>query len=163
MTVPMPKADIHGNLLSLGGMLQGNVDINPPQVNILNVDIYGPKIDAGLNIRGPKVDAGLGLLGVAWVGFGVHVQGPKIDANVPLPSLGALLDSNISATAPQINLPNIESKADINLSKPTIDIPAVDVHGTIEKEIIPPSEGFIPKTEIKGIDLDVEPSKIKVK
>ena len=65
MTVPMPKADIHGNLLSLGGMLQGNVDINPPQVNILNVDIYGPKIDAGLNIRGPKVDAGLGLLGVA--------------------------------------------------------------------------------------------------
>ena len=198
----MPKADIHGNLPSLGAMLQGNVDINPSQVNIPNVDIYGPKVDAGLDISGPKIDAGLGLPGVdikgpkigggidisgpkidagikapsfnipqpnlniqgpridAGVGLGADVQGPKIDANVPLPSLGALLESNI--TPPQLNLPSVEAKADINLSKPTIDIPAVDVHGTIEKEVIPPSEGFIPKTDIKGIDLGIEPPKVKV-
>ena len=42
--IDTPQVDIHGNLPSLSGMLDGNanIDINAPKV-----DIHGPKIDAG--------------------------------------------------------------------------------------------------------------------
>ena len=66
---------------------------------------------------------------------------------------------------PQINLPEIKTEANVNLARPSIDIPPVKIQEPKEKEkeILPIiEEGFNPNIEIEGIDLGEEPPSINV-
>jgi hypothetical protein len=81
-----------------------------------------------------------------------------MDVNVqPLPSLGDFLSSDVNVNAPQLNLPGVDANAQIDLAKPTIDIPSVDVVEPYGKNVIRPSISFNPNIDIPGIDLETPP------
>lgn len=89
---------------------------------------------------------------------GADIQRPKFDANIPLPSLGELLSSDYNVNPPKLNIPEVKGQEEIDLSRPSIDIPPVEIERESPKEIPPRRQSFRPTLEIPGISLEVEPT-----
>ena len=164
--------DVHGSQLDRpqldiqGPRFDGGLDVHGPQFNRPQMDIQGPRFDGGLDVHGPQFDRPqLNIQGPRFDidkpnlnidGPRTDMQGPKVDTNVPLPSLGELLNPEYNVNAPELNMPRVEAKGDIDLSKPKIEIPPLNIQKEKPKELLR-KQSFRPVVEIPGIDLETTP------
>ena len=82
--------------------------------NSFQLDIHGPKIDAGLEL--PGIDIHGPKIGVP----SLDIPGPKINPGIGLPG--------VDIHGPRIGVPSIDlSRLDIH--GPKIDVPSLDIHG----------------------------------
>ena len=107
------------------------LDIHRPRIGVPSLDIHRLIIEEGIDIHGPKID--------------IDIHGPKIDAGLDihenLPSLGAMLDENadININKPKLNIPKVDINAPgLDIHRPKIEapqinipIPRVDIHGNL--------------------------------
>ena len=169
--VGLPGIDIKGPKIEAG------IDIQKPKVDVpgVEVDIQGPNVDANIDLNPPRVIL-RGPKGKK-KGKGKEPE-PKVDVNAEasLPSLGAMLDSNVDVNLnlPKVDVPSVDISGpkvdvDVNLEKPKIEepkvvvpVPEADIHGNLPSlsAMLDPNAGIAinaPQVEVPKVgDVDLK-------